>query len=58
MKEKLELYLPYSHFHLRKSKSLERMKKWPNTINAYRKNKDAFRFERFKADEEARRIYE
>jgi hypothetical protein len=34
------------------------MKKWPNTLNAYRKNKDAFRFERFKADEEERRIVE
>lgn len=44
------------HFRLEKSK--ERVKKWPNTINALRKKKDATRFERFKVDEEERRRVE
>ncbi|KAM3129741.1 hypothetical protein pb186bvf_018132 [Paramecium bursaria] len=46
--QKLELY----------AKSQDRVKKWPNTINALRKKKDQTRFERFKADEEERRRIE
>lgn len=51
-------FILHSDHPLRKQKSVERQKKWPNTINAYRKNKDAFRFERFKVDEEKRRQIE
>ncbi|CAD8068563.1 unnamed protein product [Paramecium primaurelia] len=40
------------------AKSQERVKRWPNTINALRKKKDQTRFERFKADEEERRKQE
>ncbi|EAR95127.2 hypothetical protein TTHERM_00643530 (macronuclear) [Tetrahymena thermophila SB210] len=45
LKEKTELY----------ELSKQRVKNWPNTIQAIRKKKDETRFEKFKKDEEERR---
>ena len=42
-------------YNKRHEKSNQRIKKWPNTINALRKKKDVGRFERFRVDEEERR---
>ena len=45
-REKIELY----------EKSQQRVQNWPNTIHALRRKKDDIRFERFKKDEEERRL--